>query len=316
MPDIVDAERVEEARRRADVGERTPFWRALLIGLCLIPISTYFGNYAYVVVQAMLWGQTSLLRGPVFMLFAVAVANLVFRKIARRAGLRPSEMLVIYSMLAISVCVSGYGQIQWLVNILPAGEYFQTKSNHYAQFLFRIPSYLVPHNKAVIDDFYRGHSTMYRADVLQDWAVPVAIWCAFIFVICWVTLCLTSLVRRQWADEEKLTFPLVQLPLQLAEASAGETPFFRNRLMWSGFLIAGVLESINYIHFFLPGFPSVRIKPNEWHMEQYFVSEPWSSMGVFTLAFYPFAIGIAFLLSCEVSFSCAFFYLFTKLENV
>jgi len=34
-----------------------PIWRAILIGLLLIPVSTYYGNYAYVVVQAMLWGR-------------------------------------------------------------------------------------------------------------------------------------------------------------------------------------------------------------------------------------------------------------------
>lgn len=107
---------------------RVPFWRAILIGAFLIPLSTYFGNYAYVVVQALLWGQTSLLRGAVFVLFVVSLLNLAFRKIARRAGLQPSEMLLVYSMTAISVCISGYGMQQFLVNILPAGPHFQTAS--------------------------------------------------------------------------------------------------------------------------------------------------------------------------------------------
>jgi hypothetical protein len=295
---------------------RPPFWRAILIGLLIIPLSTYFGNYAYVVTQAMLWGQTSLLRGPVFILFALSLLNILYRKVFRRAGLRPSEMLVIYSMVALSVCISGYGQVQWLVNILPAGGYFPTTSNHYAQFLFRVPAYLVPHDPAVIADFYRGHSTMYRPEVIRDWSVPVAVWSAFLLVVCWVSLCVTSLIRRSWTDDEKLTFPLVQLPLEMADGASGNTPFFKNRLMWAGFLVAGLLETIDYIHFFVPGFPYVPIKPSDWHLEQYMVSEPWNSIGVFTLAFYPFAIGIAFLLSCEVSFSCAFFYLVTKFENV
>jgi hypothetical protein len=293
-----------------------PFWRAILIGLLLIPISTYYGNYAFVVVQAMLWGQTSLLRGPVFILFILTLANLLFRKIARRAGLRPSEMVLIYSMVAVSVCVSGFGQVQWLINILPAGGYFPNHANHYEQFVWRIPAYLVPHDPIAINAFYRGQTTMYRRDVLNDWATPVAVWSVFLFVICWVTLCLMSLVRRQWSDEEKLTFPLVQLPLQMAEGGAGRTPFFRNRLMWSGFLIAGLFESIDYLHFFFPVLPYVPIKPSDWHLERFIVAQPWSSVGTFTLAFYPFAIGIAFLLSCEVSFSCWFFYLLTKVENI
>ena len=299
-----------------DASAPPPFWRAILIGLLLIPLSTYYGNYAFVVVQAMLWGQTSLLRGPVFILFVLTLTNLLFRRAARRTGLFPSEMLLIYSMIAISVCVSGFGQVEWLVNILPAGGYFPNHSNHYDQFLFRVPAFLIPHNSAVIQAFYRGHSTVYRGDVLRDWAVPVLVWSSFLFGICWVTLCLTSLLRRQWTDEEKLTFPLVQLPLQMAEGGVGRTPFFHNRLMWAGFLAAGLLESLDYLHFFFPGLPYVPIKPSDWHMERLVSAQPWSSVGVFTLAFYPFAIGIAFLLSCEVSFSCWFFYLLTKIENV
>ncbi len=297
-------------------GPRVPLWRAVLIGLLLIPLSTYYGNYAYVVVQAMLWGQTSLLRGPIFILFVLTLANLLFRRVARRAGLQPSEMLVIYSMIAISVCVSGFGQVQWLVNILPAGPYYQNPVNHYDQFLFHLPAFLVPHDPRVISDFYRGETTMYRRDILLDWARPVLVWSLFLFVLCWVTLCLTSLVRRQWSDEEKLNFPLVQLPLQMAEGGAGRTPFWSNRLMWAGFALAGLLESVDYLNFFLPGLPYIPIKPSDWHMEKFLVAQPWSSVGTFTLAFYPFAIGIAFLLSCEVSFSCWFFYLLTKVENV
>ncbi len=295
---------------------RVPFWRAILIGLLLIPLSTYYGNYAYVVVQALLWGQTSLLRGPVFILFVLALANLLFRRVARRAGLQPSEMLLIYSMVAVSVCISGFGQVQFLVNILPAGGHLANPSNHYDRFLYLVPPYLVPHDPQVIQDFYRGHKSVYRADILRDWATPVLVWSAFLFVVCWVTLCLTSLIRRQWSDEEKLTFPLVYLPLEMAQGGAGQTPFFRNRLMWGGFALAGLLESVDYVHFFLPGFPYVPIKPSDWHIEKFLVASPWNSVGTFTLAFYPFAIGIAFLLSREVSFSCWFFYLLTRVENV
>ena len=310
VPEVARPELAESPPRPA------PIWRAILIGLLLIPLSTYYGNYAYVVVQAMLWGQTSLLRGPVFMLFLLTLANLLFRRVTRRVGLRPSEMLIVYSMVAVSVCVSGFGQVQWLVNILPAGDHFANQANHYDQFLFNLPPYLIPHDPQVIQDFYRGGKSMYRPDILRDWATPVLVWSAFLFVLCWVTLCLTSLIRRQWTDDEKLTFPLVHLPLQMAGGAAGQSSFFTSRLMWAGFLAAGALESINYVNFFFPAFPHVAIKPSDWHMETYIVVHPWSSVGTLTLAFYPFAIGIAFLLSREVAFSCWFFYLLTRVENV
>lgn len=306
-----------ETAAMGEAGEtprRVPFWRAIIIGALLIPFSTYFGNYAYVVVQALLWGQTSLLRGPIFLLFLVALTNLLVRKLSRRAGLQPSEMVVIYAMIAVSVCVSGFGMLQWLVNMLPSGAFFEKPFNHYDRFLYLFPSALTPHGTRVIQDFFIGHTSMYRADILRAWAVPVALWSLFIFVLCWTTLCLSSLVRRQWVEEERLNFPLVYLPLEMAQAGAGRTPFFRSRLMWAGFVLAGLLESINYLNYFYPNIPAIPLKPQHW--EANFPTAPWNSIGMFATAFYPFVIGIAFLLSLEVSFSCWFFYLVTKAENI
>lgn len=291
-----------------------PAWRAVAIGAILAPVSVYYGNYAFVVVQALLWGQTSMLRGAVFVLFAVCVANLAFRKLAGRAGLAPSEMLIVYSMVAISTCVSGFGMLQWLINMLPALPHFANSVNHYDRFAHYLLPFLVPHNQTVIDDFYRGGVSMYRKDILLDWAAPVTVWSVFILVMTWVTLCLCALVRKQWIEGERLNFPLVYLPIEMAKGAAGSVPFFRNWLMWAGFGLAGLLESINYVNYMYPSMPSIQIKP--LHLEAYLTTPPWNSVGTFTTAFYPFAIGIAFLLSVETSFSCWFFYLLTKVQYI
>jgi hypothetical protein len=51
--------------RAAWASRRRVFW----LGSLLLAFNAYFGTYAYVVVQALLWGQTSLLRGPLVLLF-------------------------------------------------------------------------------------------------------------------------------------------------------------------------------------------------------------------------------------------------------
>ena len=45
-------------------------------------------------------------------------------------------------------------------------------------------------------------------------------------------------------------------------------------------------------------------------------TSPWNAIGYTTMAFYPLVIGLTYLLSLDVSFSCWFFYLFTKMQNV
>jgi hypothetical protein len=262
----------------------------------------------------MLWGQTSLLRGPVFVLFCLGLGNVAFRRMSRSAGLTPSEMLLIYSMVAVSGCIGGFGMLQFLINILPSELHYANSINHYERFAHYIAPYLTPHNPAVIEDFFRGSSTMYRSDVLADWAVPILVWSLFLFAMCWVTLCLSVIVRRQWVEGERLSFPLTYLPIEMARGASGESPFWKSRAMWVGFAVAGIVESIDYINYFYPSMPYLQIKP--YHLEQLFTVPPYNNMGMLVTAFYPFVIGIAFLLSTEVSFSCWFFYLLTKVEFI
>ena len=44
---------------------------------------------------------------------------------------------------------------------------------------------------------------------MAAWAGPLAIWCGFFLVLLWTTLCLSAIVRRRWADEEHLPFPVM-----------------------------------------------------------------------------------------------------------
>ena len=67
----------------------------------------------------------------------------------------------------------------------------------------------------------------------------------------------------------------------------------------------------------MPTFPYLPLKPEySLQLEQGIKTPPWNAIGYTTMAFYPLVIGLTYLLSLDVSFSCWFFYLFTKLQNV
>jgi hypothetical protein len=290
-----------------------PPWRALLIGCLLIPPSALFGLYGYLIVQAIHWTQTALLRGPVFLLFLLVAANAGLRRLRHRWMLTAAELVLIYSMLIVATAIGGIGMVQFHVTGLPAPFYYATRENHWERFHPLLPRIFTPHEPQVIRDFYRGSATLYAAEVLRDWAVPVLVWSALLFTIVWVMLCLSVLIRRPWVDGERLAFPLVSLPLEMAQGG-GESAFWRARGMWIGFALAGGLESLNSLNWLYPAFPSVPIKP--LRLEELLVARPWNGAGMVAAAFYPFMIGVAFLLTLDVSFSCWFFYLVVKAENV
>jgi hypothetical protein len=172
----------------------------------------------------------------------------------------------------------------------------------------------VPHDEEAVMAYYRGQSTLYHVRWLEAWAFPVLTWGAFLFLVFWVLLCATSLVRRHWIEHERLTFPLVELPLRMTD---NDGAFWRSRAMWVGFAVAGILESVNFIAYLYPNVPSIPLKPiNSNALDLLITTPPWNSVGAFRIAFYPWVIGLGFLLALDVSFSCWFFYLCTKVANI
>ncbi len=289
-----------------------PVWRAPLVGALLIPISAFCAVYGYTIIQAVHWSQQSLKLGPVFLLTVVIVLNALLRLVRRRWALSAGELGLVYSMLVVGVAIGGIGMVQFHVTGLPAVYYFAA-TNGWTALHSAIPWWFGPRDPEVIGAFFRGNSTLYQPGVLHEWAVPVLFWTVVLLLLAWTMLCLNALLRRQWVDGERLAFPLVQLPLEMVR-EGGASPFWRNPLMWAGFLLAGGAESINSINYLSPSFPAIPIKPIR--LEANFTAFPWNGLGMFAVAFYPFMIGIAYLLTLDVSFSCWFFYLITKAELI
>ena len=68
------------------------------------------------------------------------------------------------------------------------------------------------------------------------------------------------ILRKQWADREKLVYPLVQVPMEMIQQQRkgiiGKS-FFTNKSMWVAFAFSFMLISINGLHSYSPSFPSI-----------------------------------------------------------
>ncbi len=299
----------------ADRTQRLP-WRGLLLGAALIPPTTLFGVYAYVVAQATLWTQTSLLRGPVFVLFFIVAANLLLRRFRARLGLSEMDLLLIYVMQCVATAVGGIGWSQFLVPSLGSAVYFATPENSYANFQDHIPNWWWVHDADVVRRLYRGHSSLYEPG---NWAAvvrPFLTWSVFMSLLALSALCLGQLLREQWVHRERLTFPLAYLPIEMTRGG-GERSFWANPLLWLGFAIPMLIDSANALHYVIPAVPEITVKPvGGLRIDTAFTSRSLGAMKPFVLSFYPFMIGIGFLLTTDVSFACWAWYLILKLASV
>jgi hypothetical protein len=312
----------QEAVRALGVsdGEETPTrfpWRAFLIGLVFVPVCVYWVEYTEIVTHAADLAAMSLIICVVAVLLALIVVNQIVRLIARKHALTQSELLLIYIINATTVGISGIGMMQFLVTELPAPQYYATPSDHWDSWMHYLRAWAFP-SPSVVPAFYAGRSSLFVGGNLAGWMSPIIVWTAFLFALIFTMYCMASLLRRQWVERERLLFPIVVIPLEITQ-NGGAAPIFKNRVFWLGALLACFLEIMATLHYTVsPGIPYIPIKPNEpiYNVGQYITTVPWNGIGTLELAIYPMVIGLAYLLSLDVSFSVWFFYLLGKFENV
>ena len=169
------------------------------------------------------------------------------------------------------------------------------------------PDWLAVKDMRALAGYYGGNSTLYSAVALRAWMIPVACWSACILAMCLVMMCLSILVRRQWVERERLTYPIVELPLQMTAPGGA---LWRNRLFWMGFALAAGIDLLNGLHYIWPNIPEIIVKHQD--MKPFIVNKPWNAVDWFPISYYPFAIGLGYLLPVDLLFSCWFFYLFWK----
>lgn len=281
--------------------------RSIIIGFITIIPGVFWGVYGDVVSQTDLT-STSLMMPPILILSVLIVINAILKRTIPKWVLTQTELITVYAMLTVSVVLSGMGMLQFLCTTLGAVPHYATPENGWSSYLGYVQhsSYFLPKLSA-IDGFYKGGQPIPWA----AWKMPILMWSGFLFAMLFSMMCINTMVRKQWMDKERLTFPIVQLPLEMTDP---KTSFFKNKTMWIGFFIAAGLESMNSLHFLYPNVPFLKITSTD--MSVRFTTAPWNSIGYFPTTFYPLAIGLGYILSADVSFSCWFFYLLTKLQNV
>jgi len=285
--------------------------RAILIGLILVVINAY-----WIAISSELWYSVftavSLFFNTIFCLFVLVLMNFLFKLFFPDRAFTPQELSIIYIMMCMVSTISGHTMMMYLVGALAHPFWFATAENDWQSLFWRyIPGWITVSDKSVLADYFRGDSTFFKTQYIRAWLVPMLAWCSFIFVLFSTLLCINVLIRRQWMENERLTYPITQLPLEMTLNSSS---FFRNKLLWCGFGLSGAITLINGLHILRPIIPMIPVKFHE--VGHYFTSKPWDAIGWTLMDFHPFIIGLTFFIPLDLSFSCWFFYFLSKAEKV
>jgi len=201
--------------------------------------------------------------------------------------------------------------MQILPPVMNYGFWFATPENGWEELFWgHLPSWLVMSDNNIARGYYEGETNFYDPDILLMWLKPALFWTGFIMVLYFTMICVVTIIRKRWMEEEKLSYPIIQLPMEMAVNSAR---FYRNRMMWLGFAIAAGLDMIHGLHQFYSFIPDFNTRYN---LAPFFSEKPWNAIGWMPVCFYPFVIGLAYFMPLDLSFSTWFFYLFWKAQLV
>lgn len=260
--------------------------------------------------------------------FCVAGACALVRSPGR--CLSRSELIVIFILMLAGCGVPSSGLVRYLYPSMVAPAYYAGPENKWGERLMPyIPDFLTP-SKSLEDPedpvtpFFEG----YRPDELRErgvsaweaipwhrWVGPTVSWLVIVGLCYFMMLCLSVLLRRQWEEHERLSFPLVQVPLEMTEEPAQGrllSGFFRNKAVWLGAAIPIIVHGINGLSRLNSKVPRFDMEISFWDLLQ--AKPHWSAMEPFHLSMFFTVIGIMYLLPMEVSLSLWFFWILLQAQ--
>ena len=196
----------------------------------------------------------SLFFNVIFIFAFVVVLNYLFARFAPHLALTQGELLTLYAMLSIASAIGGHDLFQVVVTNIAVVGWMSNEENEWATlFHHYLPDWLALTDKKSITPYFVGESSLYLPENLGLWWQPVLAWSGFIIVLLFTAFFINAILRKQWIEAERLSYPIIELPQQMTT-----THFFRNRLMWAGFVLAGGMDLINGLHFLFSHYSRAR----------------------------------------------------------
>lgn len=306
-------------------------WRSVLIGLIGVVFIcgvTPYNDFA--MENTFLVGNFLPIGLLMILLVLVLAVNVPLRRLLPAKALRRGELATIVLMVLVGCAVPSSGLMRYLPGSL-VGTYIGAAERPVEWGppvdAAKMPEWLLPtvDGASAAEKGYQPVFTEYRArspDGRVPWAAwvrPAVTWGVLIALLWGLLLCLSLIVRTQWAENERLTFPLATIYGSLIETpEPGRllAPLFRSRGFWTAAGVVFFIRSLNALHAYDSNFPLI---PLGYDWRDLLSDAPWSFTSVMLkTADLSFSmIGIAFFIQTKTAFSLwAFFALWQGAEMV
>ena len=249
--------------------------------------------------------------GALFLLFFLAgLINPLLKLVHPRAGLNRGELLLIYIMMVMASPLPVFFAGRFIGTILTPF-YFATPENDWHTLIQpHIADWLEPRDLAVMWPFYEGLEQG-QSIPWAGWLPMFLRWAPLVWALFLAMIAVMAILRKQWNDYERLTYPLVQVPMALTEQDAGGNriaPFFKNPVMWTGFAVPAVWGTLHGLHNYFPETVPIATNVDPIH----FILPIFDNLSELQFKFRFNILGFFYFLKTEIAFSLWFFNLFAN----
>ena len=249
--------------------------------------------------------------GALFLLFFLAgLINPLLKLVHPRAGLNRGELLLIYIMMVMASPLPVFFAGRFIGTILTPF-YFATPENDWHTLIQpHIADWLEPRDLSIMWPFYEGLEQG-RSIPWAGWLPMFLVWAPLVWTLFLAMIAAMAILRKQWNDYERLTYPLVQVPMALTEQDAGGervAPFFKNPVMWTGFAVPAIWGTLHGLHNYFPETVPIATNVDPIH----FILPIFDNLSELQFKFRFNILGFFYFLKTEIAFSLWFFNLFAN----
>jgi hypothetical protein len=277
-----------------------------------------------------------------FFLCVALLAGRVWRRLRGpevRSPLTRAELAILYVFLALAGVWPAVGMTRFIFPSLTAMQYFAPDRPEFEDFQGQVPTWLAPNDPEVVRELWEGSERVpYHAEegstpILSRlvygtvglgystlrvpwtaWLGPLVVIGVMMVAMSWSFFCVAAAFRGRWEEQERLTFPLVRVPLLMIERRAdGRPAFFSDPVMWIGLGLAVLFNLVHVLSAINPSMPRV---DRAYHLGAAFTERPWNVLQGLQVWIAPELIGIGYIVPSDVLLTTFVTYLGLQLSRV
>ncbi|MDP6984878.1 MAG: hypothetical protein QGG05_17525, partial [Candidatus Latescibacteria bacterium] len=141
----------------------------------------------------------------------VLFLNPLLGLLRRSWQLTSDEVAVVYIMALLATAIPSMGLTGFFLSYLTGAQYYASLENEWATlFLEHVPSWMIVQDATAVQRYFEGNPTGVTRIPWSAWVEPLVAWGAFLAVLYLVMVAISVLLRRQWMENERLLYPLMQ----------------------------------------------------------------------------------------------------------